>query len=159
MAGFPTRVSRAAFGPAFENKRSVVNVNKELGKDTVELFAWQVSGMNVVSPIAFATVIYDGANYVLDVNEEAWDPNGSGAAPVLSRAAAGNFRLTYLASYTDNAGNTVTTNLRAAKVVPNVTTDIVGVAEVQSDKRVIEIRLRNGSTRALTDAPFAIWIY
>lgn len=119
MAGSPTRISRAALGPTKRNATTgLVHPAMYQGATEIELAYWTISGGSVAGNRAWALVTWDGATSVsLTAAGESWDPN-SASAPTVARSGAGVYTVTYAATYNDETGTAVSTNLLAAHVSP-----------------------------------------
>lgn len=141
MSGFPTRISRTALGPTKANaKTGVIHPAKYIGATETELAYWQVAGLSVSAPRAWALVTWDGASAVsLTASGEAWDPN-SASAPTVARSSAGVYTVTYAATYPDETATEVSTNLLAAAVSPRGTTARIPTWEIAS-ARIVTVYL------------------
>lgn len=155
MAGFPTRISRTALGPTKQNAAiGVIHPAKYIGAVETELAYWQVSGLSVAAPRAWALVTWDGATAVsLTAAGEAWDPNGA-SAPTVARTSAGVYTVTYAATYNDETGTAVSTNLLAASVTARGTTARIPTWEIASS-RIITVYLFDAAGSA-ADASFFV---
>ena len=117
MSGFPTRPTRAAFGPTRKDDGVAPDDARYYGAGHINLDLWQGAGMGIVVPRAVAFINLNGAAPALAWDTKAWDPNLVAAAPVFSRQAQGQFRLLYLATYPDETGAAMATALKGALVV------------------------------------------
>jgi len=119
MAGFPTRTTRAAFGPTKRNATTgLINAELYQGATEVNLDYWQTAGMSLSAPRAWALVTWDGATAVsLTAGGEAWDPTNA-SVPTVARTGAGVYTVTYAATYVDETDTAVATSLLAAAVSP-----------------------------------------
>lgn len=139
MAGFPTRTSRTAYGPAFRNAgNGVTNPETHAGAFLIGLLAWQTAGLSCAGSLAWALIAWDGAALTLTAASEAWDAN-SAALPTVARSGAGVYTVTYAATYNDETGTAVVSNLRAAVVAPQGSACRIGVGSVASG-RIITAR-------------------
>mgnify|MGYP000882923434 CR=1 FL=1 len=122
MSGFPTRLTRAAFGPTKRNlSAGLISPEYYQGANEVELSHWQVSGMSLAIHRAWALVTWDGADGATSVSltasGEAWDPRAQ-YVPTVARTSAGVYTVTYAASYPDETATEVSTALLAASATP-----------------------------------------
>ncbi len=120
-AGFPTRPSRASFGPDPINSRPVRDPAMEFdGEKYGRLMLHQLSGLGVVSAMAWAVLDLLNPTPAILSRAEAWNPNAlvnaSYPAPVVSRSAAGLYFFEYAASYPDHSGIARTLDLKFAAV-------------------------------------------
>jgi len=149
MSGFPIRPGRAAFGPVPVNRYSVRDPERELDGPTVgDLMMWQIAGMGIVCPIAWVYISLDGAGVpTITSSGEAWDPN-SAYLPALTDNGNGSYKLTYAATYPDKDAVARTTNLIAASAFVQSLTDFRSVAQVQANRREVEVRVFNAGGAA-----------
>ena len=119
MAGFPTRTTRAAFGPTKRNASvGLVTPEYHAGATEINLDYWQTAGMSLAICRAWALVTWDGATSVsLTAAGEAWDPTAA-AEPTVARSSAGVYTVTYAATYVDETDTAVSTSLLAASATP-----------------------------------------
>ncbi len=101
--GWPTRISRSALGPQFQERTKVSDPSKEVGQAFFNLSCWQLAGAGLMVPKAWALFHWTGAAIVLDASAEAWDPE-SGVVPTVTRTSAGIYVVTYAATYPDENG-------------------------------------------------------
>jgi len=114
MSGFPTRPSRAAFGPTRSDTYPVVDPTRYVAASIFNLEHWQTAGLGVVTPLAWAEILISGADAAsLGESSEAWDPAGV-YVPAVSKIGVGHYRITYATTYPDELATTVVTNLRWA---------------------------------------------
>lgn len=126
MAGFPSRISRATFGPTREDFDVVPNDVHFVRAFFFELLFRQTAGMNLFSPKAKARI----TSNALASHDEAWAPDGGGTAPTFLHLGTGHYRLTYAATYLDEEEQAIPPNLTEAKVyvqgaTPRITSAIV----------------------------------
>lgn len=134
MAGFPTRPSRAAFGPTFRNATAgVTNPETHAGAALLGLLAWQAAGNSVAGNLTWALLAWDGAALTLSASAEAWDST-SAVLPTVARTSAGLYTVTYAASYADETAALITTNLRAAICAAQGTAARYAVASIASGR-------------------------
>lgn len=99
MAGFPTRISRSAFGKRRRNRFAIMNPDECVTAETFNLLLWQLAGMNATAPIAWVLVGADGTRFA---SAEAWNPDGDDTLrPTTSRSSAGVYLVIYAATYPD----------------------------------------------------------
>lgn len=102
--GFPTRPTRAAFGPDPVNRYPVRDAEQELDANIGRLLFWQTSGMGLVAHRAWLHLdLLNPTPSLLDW-AAAWDPRREAAAPGVGRVAQGDFRITFAAQYPDESG-------------------------------------------------------
>lgn len=111
MAGFPTRISRALFGPKRQDLYKAKDEKNFISAWFFELLFWQVSGLNQSAPLASGLIDNGGA---LLAHEESWAPDG-GTAPGIAHPATGHFQLTYAGTYTDEEDQDVPVALTRAR--------------------------------------------
>jgi hypothetical protein len=119
MAGFPTRTTRAAFGPTKQNLTTgLINPTYYAGATELNLDYWQTAGMSLAICRCWALVTWDGATAVsVTAAGEAWDPTAA-SAPTVARSLAGVYTVTYAATYVDETNTAVSTALLGALVCP-----------------------------------------
>lgn len=111
MAGWPARPNRTAFGGTYVDSRPVRDKTKEVSAKIGNLSFWQIAGMGVTAPLAWAIVNSSG-NVV--AHAEAWNPNGDQQAPVFTSTGTGTGELEYASTYNDEEGNPIPTDLQGA---------------------------------------------
>lgn len=146
MSGFPTRPARATFGPKPVNRFAVRDPERELDGPTIgDLMMWQLAGVGVTCPVAWAYISVDGAGVpTITSSGEAWDPD-SASVPGLTDNGNGSYKVTYAATYHDKDLNDVTTNLIGAAAFVQSINDYRAVAQVQANRREVEVRVRNAA--------------
>lgn len=147
MPGFPTRPSRAAFGPVYVNRSPIRQPSRDVGADALNLLAWQTAGLGVVGERAWALLNWDGTTLTLAASGECWDASGL-VVPAISRISAGVYVVTYEATYPDEIGAVVSTNLVAAEAFAQATADLRTQATVNSDHRTVNVRVRDAAGTA-----------
>lgn len=152
MSGFPIRPDRLAFGPKPQNRFEVRDSAKELDGPTIgDLMMWQIAGVGVVVARAVAIIALDASGVPsLYAHAEAWNPNGTAAAPTLTDNGNGSYKLSYGTAYGDKDSTSQALALEGAAAFPQTTDDYRGAAEVQSNGYEVEVRVRN-SAGTLTD--------
>lgn len=156
MAGFPTRHSRAAFGPTPSNKYPTRNPAKEGDAATFDLVFAMVAAASGALPLAWAILDWDGATLTLGSAFESWDQSAS-IVPIVARSAAGIYTLTYDATYPDKDAVSIATNLRGAIVVPQTTSDLRAVGSISSN-RIVDVRVRD-SAGAAADSDVLVVVF
>lgn len=155
MAGSPTRISRSALGPTKRNATTgLIHPALFQGATEVELAYWTIAGLSVASGRAWALVTWDGATSVsLTAAGESWDPN-SASAPTVLRTATGVYTVTYAASYNDETGTAVATNLLGAAVSPQSSSSRHATWAIGSS-RIVTVYMWDASGTA-ADASFLL---
>jgi hypothetical protein len=134
--GFPTRPSRAAFGPrTLKDRKTVVDNSKEIGATTFELMFWQLAGLGIASSLAWVLFHWNGVDVVIDASAESWDPY-SVYVPDVTRTSAGVYVVTYAATFQDERGTTVATALKSCEVIAQGSTIAPGVGAITSSRIV-----------------------
>lgn len=105
MSGFPNRPSRAAFGPTYEDEIPVQDPKRELGADTVNLSMWQVAGAGRTLPMAL--VLYDPNTESILYQTLAFDPRQELGDISIVRDNAGQYTMTFEATYQDQRGSDI----------------------------------------------------
>jgi hypothetical protein len=131
MAGFPSRITRALFGPTREDLIPARDHVHFVASRFFNLLFWQVPGINVMVSRAGGLIVADA----LSQHEEAWHPNG-GAAPTFSHPATGNYRLVYAATYKDADDNDVVPAITRARGFVQSATPVIVTAVVTSGVQV-----------------------
>lgn len=152
MAGYPTILTRAAFGPTREDDGIAPDDARYVGAYHFNLLFHQVAGMNILSPRAYLLLVSDGDDLSIVEQGEAWAPDGGGAAPSYSSPGAGEFEFTYASSYTDQRGGSIATAFRfAATFVQGPGKDVEAYANVDASiARKLVLNTTN-SAGALTE--------
>ena len=133
MSGFPTKPTRTSFGPTYVNRYPVREPNKEIGDTIANQLFWQVAGLGVVSPIAIAQIVFDGAGAgTLGFSAEAWDSDG-GSVPTLVDVGTGIFRLEYSATVNDETGAAIALAFHSAKAYGLSTSTANGLIHAQCE--------------------------
>jgi len=119
MAGFPTRTTRAAFGPTKLNLSSgLISPEYYQGATELNLAYWQLAGLALAGSRAWVLVTWDGATSVsVTAAGEAWDVTAA-SAPTVARSAAGVYTVTYAATYVDETDTAVAVSLYGANITP-----------------------------------------
>lgn len=112
MAGFPSRVSRAIFGPKRVDTMPAPNDVNFVRDFFFNLIFWVVPGL--VQTAAKAGAFIKSADGTLYSHEEAWHPDG-GPAPTPSKVGTGHYRLVYANTYKDEEDNDVAPALTRAR--------------------------------------------
>jgi hypothetical protein len=142
MSGFPTRPSRATFGPTPVNVAPVKDPDRYLAADIGDLMMWQISGLGVASNQAWALLDFTGpSTLTFDSGGEYWDPDDDQADPTPTRNGTGDYELEYAATYPDKDGTAITTSFTAAKAFPQTTSDYRAVASIDVDSRTVLIKI------------------
>src|SRR5688500_9328823 len=99
MSGFPTRMSRAAFGPTYVNAFKVNDPTKEIDASVYNLAFWQLAGAGLVSPRA--VIFCDASGSACTTLEQflAWDPFHSLDLLLWVRASTGVYTQQLEATY------------------------------------------------------------
>lgn len=156
--GFPTRPSRASFGPAqYQNKGGPVkgrvrNPQEEIDAPIVNLFAWQLAGAGLMVPLAWCVV--DGVTGDMLGGHEAWDPYGS-FVPEVGRDSDGAYTVEYPVSVANESGALVPLSFIGATVSIGGTSVFPGVRVPEwriVDGRTIEV-LTKTTAGTLIDVP------
>src|SRR5690242_6338845 len=108
---FPTRPTRASFGPTLKNARPITNPTQQIPDSAFNSLFWSVAGMGGLSPMAMVLCTAVGGVIAIASHWEAWAPNGDGVAPTPARTSAGLYTLQYAAQYPDENGAQVATAL------------------------------------------------
>lgn len=158
MPGFPTRTTRAAFGPTKRNlSAGLMSPEYYQGASEIELSHWQVSGMSLAVCRAWALVTWDGATSMsLTSSGEAWDPRAE-AVPTVARTSAGVYTVTYAASYNDETGTAVSTALLAASATPQSNSARHATCTISSS-RIINVFVWDAAGSA-ADASFLVMAF
>jgi len=156
--GFPTRHSRAAFGPKFRNAKKLTNPEHDIGDAQFNRLFHQVSGMNLVSAMAYLTAHWDGAAMVLDSHAEAWNPDGSVVSPydppVLARSGAGIYSVQYEPQYPDENDELQTIDVQNPRgfLVDYTGAAYIGILKAErTDARTIAVRVYEWQVGTSTD--------
>ena len=162
--GFPSRPSRAAFGPTYRNRFAVTEDDTEMGADIVNLSAWQIAGAGLMVPAAWCVV--DGATGDLIAAAECWDPDLE-FEPATERVDDGVYMITYPATAPDEQGNDVAISLVGADISIGGT-DVFAAPAVARWRieagRIIHVETRQAAASAdpsmLLDVPrFLLKVY
>jgi len=140
MSGFPARASRAAFGPTRVDDGVVTDPERCVGASDFNLTFAQVAGCNLCVPRAWALLSWDGATMTVGAAGEAWDPD-DGTAPAVTSSGAGEYLLTYAATYLDHQGNTISTALVAGAAHPQTLTAHKALAVPRANGHEVDVRV------------------
>lgn len=159
MSGFPTRISRSALGQAKTNARPVKDASKELVAGEWNLMRWTLGGLAGTGAQAWLFATFTGPTTIaVTAHREAWDPDADDAAPTISRTSDGLYVVTYAATYTDEAGTAVATQLYGGDVSPSATTNLNGVASIASS-RIVTVSIFTANSAVATDSSFLLVVY
>lgn len=159
MAGFPRRFFRSFLGPTLVDRRPVENKKHEVPAAALNALFAQICGLNLVVPRVSLAARWDGSTFRIEHQAEAWNPDGNLARPTLARASTGVYSYTFAASYPDEEGATVSTELRAPRVTcQKVLSAFSGRIEPHAwldadNPLIVHIRLWDASG-TLVDEPF-----
>lgn len=156
MTGWPNRPSRTGFGPTLVNPKPLTNPKTQADADAFNLAFWQLAGMGLVMPKAWAYC--SGANGSVLQHAEVWNPNRDQPVPVGARSATGQYTLTYLGTYPDEKGNPCAPGLifPYAFVVNNMTN---AIALSNLTGTVITINTKTNPGNSLTDFSFVVVVW
>jgi hypothetical protein len=159
MSSFPSRVTRAEYGPDFEDTRPVEHPETEFGAEKMNLLLWQSTGMNMTAARLSLVASWVSSAFQIAHQGEAWNPKNEQDHPVLARTGTGVYTYTLAATYPDIDGNDVAPSIGAPRVtchkVLTAFADRI-VAEAWRDAslaNVIHIRLWDATGTAV-DEPF-----
>ena len=113
---FPKRLLRSSFGPKLINNYPVENPSGEVGDMAFNAAFSAIAGMSQVAPRACCVALYTGGVFAVSYQAEAWNAEGDQARPVLARSGAGLYSYTFAASYLDEDGIAVPTDIEAARI-------------------------------------------
>jgi len=158
MPGFPTRTTRAAFGPTKINATTgLVDPSRYQGANEVNLDYWQTAGMSLAVCRAWALVTWDGATAVsLTASGEAWDPKAQ-YVPTVARASAGVYTVTYAATYLDETDAAVSTAILAASATPQSSSARHATCTISSS-RIVNVFVFDAAGSA-ADASFLVMAF
>lgn len=161
MSGFPARVLRSFFGPKFFNDRPVERPDHEFGAEKMEILCWQVAGMNLCADRVCLEASWDGSNFQISHQTEAWNAKNEQSHPTLARSEAGKYTYTFADTYLDGEGNDVAINLGPPSVSCHAEQDTFAdriEARAWMDANnpsIIHIRIWD-ATGTLVDKPFLL---
>lgn len=165
MAGFPARITRSALGPTLVNAYPVENPEQDVGAETLNPAFWQLAGLNRVSGKALLAAVWDGVSaFTITAQEEAWNPNGTQARPVLARTSAGVYTYTFASSYLDESGASIAPGLsgaicRSAYVLSGYADRTIAEAWIApASPLIVQIRQWN-SSGTVVDRPFVLQVF
>jgi hypothetical protein len=155
MAGFPTRTTRAAFGPTKRNLTTgLITPEYYTGATETNLNYWQTAGMTLAICRCWALVTWDGATSVsVTAAGEAWDPTAA-SAPTVARSAQGVYTVTYDATYVDETDTAVSTALYGALICPMIASSRHATFTITSS-RIINVYMWDAAGAA-ADASFLV---
>ena len=105
MGGFPTRASRAAYGPTFQNRFAVRDPAHEPGADMVNLLAWQAGGLAQVTPkIVLTCSVAAAAVSAPEFYGLTFDSTGALVPISFTYEAAGRYSFAFDETYDDEKG-------------------------------------------------------
>lgn len=158
MTGFPTRPSRATFGPTPENRYPVVDPAYELDADIGDLMMWQTAGLGAISASAWAFVHYTApATVAVTYSAEAWDADGA-YVPTVSRTGAGDYTVTWAATYPDKDAVSQTLSLLWARAHPQSASALSATAVIEADRHSVRVYIYDAAGAA-TDADVVVEVF
>lgn len=163
MSGYPTRIIRSTFGPTLEDEYPVQNPRTQIPATAFNTLFHQLAGLNV-SSLTRAVVVaeFTGGVLVTRYQAEAWNPEGGQAHPVLARVGAGDYTLTFAASYLDEQGIVVPTALTAPKASAHPVVAAWGDVAIAGayldavNPLVVHVKIFDAATGNPLDAPFVL---
>jgi hypothetical protein len=136
VAGFPGRISRAAFGPTMQDEGRIRNPNTDFGASLVNLLLWQVAGMNGITPRGFQLCTISGGVLSKGRKWLAWDADGALPASAFDVVRSGTGVYTWALSsstYADKDGTMVSVAIDTVLVFPMGTTNLNMIADVNAN--------------------------
>lgn len=160
--GYPSRLSRSALGPRLRNAWPVENPEIDTDAAAWNTLCDQAAGLNkaVIWRAAIAAA-WNGTDFDVDYQEEAWNADGDQAHPALERTSTGVYTYTFAAAYDDAEGTSVSTELVAPRAtsrnpVTTYASRVDGYAWVDpANPLVVQVRLFDGSGNP-ADVPFML---
>lgn len=158
MGGFPARPNRAAFGPTMINERPVVDPTRDLDAASVNLTAWQTSGLGRCSPKGLVNCTVAGAA-VTTVNQAfAWDPNGALALIAWVYVGVGSYTFHLLTTYPDEVSAAVATGLVSGIAQSTSATPAIG-SVAMADDHSGHVYFLNAAGAAVDPASFTMLLW
>lgn len=114
MSGYPTIITRDAFGPTREDDGIPPDDSRYVGAYHFNLLFHQVAGMNIAAARAYVLLAFASGVASIVERGEAWAPNGDGAAPTLTKVGTGHWTLEYASTYANQQGAQAGTSFRWA---------------------------------------------
>lgn len=160
MAGFPTRPSRDAFGPTYEDERPVRNPKRELGSAIGNLMFWQLAGAGIVAPMGVIQVAVTGGVATTVYQALAFDPKGQLALLTWINDATGQYTITFASTYPDETGTARPFAVRFgdASVIEGTADDRARVTKLTDQKLQVQLFAESGlGTRVDRDFILKLW--
>lgn len=107
MSGFPSRITKSQLGSTLRDPRAVEHPEYEWASECIELLKHQAVGAALCCPRVVLCAAWVTDAFVIYYQEEAWNPNGAIAHPVLARESAGVYTYAFAETYVDQGGNAV----------------------------------------------------
>jgi hypothetical protein len=165
MSGFPNRPTRLALGPLQPyNRKPTIAPDKELDANVAKLLLWQVAGLGLSGPRAWAMVTFTGpTTYTVTAWGAGWRPDDQGsvstaAKPSIGRTSAGVLTAQYPATIPDQDGIAQTTQLFGADALPQGLTFMRKAQQVNADGRTVDIRIWDAAGAA-ADSSFLLSVW
>lgn len=162
MSGFPTRLTRQILGPTLRDTYPVENPEIGIPASAFNTLFHQVAGLNLVS-FARAIVVaeWNGSDFDIPYQEEAWNTRGLQSRPTLARTGTGNYTYTFASTYKNELDVDVTTALVASRA--SLRTQVTAYANRReiftwidpAAPLVVEVRIFDSSGTA-QDEPFIL---
>ena len=170
--GFPAQTRRyhlTGQGARLRDERLIADPRSEVGADAFELLLWQVGAFGLLAPVV--VLLYEPAGWAAAAKVRwaglAWDPevvHQSETVPgwvTITENAAGDTSLVFPAAATAGDGTSQAVSLVGGAAQPvgldgtaapvNVFANVERVSAVE-----LRVRIRNGTTEALTASPFVL---
>lgn len=162
MSGYPQRLVRDQLGPSMDETVPVTNPEQQVGGRQFNLEWQQLAGLNLAM-ITRAVIVADwnGSDFDVSYQEEAWNAKHAQSHPVLARAGTGDYTYTFAATYDDQDGNAISTVLlapraSAQKVITTFASRVDAYAYLDAaDPLIVHVKLFDGSGTAV-DEPFIL---
>jgi hypothetical protein len=118
MGGFPTRASRAALGPTYQNEKEVTDPQREIGALVANLNFWQVAGLSQVTPRIVIKASVSGGVITNNFQAMAFDPDSGVSAISFVYEKVGHYSFAFASQYPDELGVNQNLSLIAGIAMP-----------------------------------------
>lgn len=155
MSGFPTRTSRAAFGPQLSDMRPVVSPQKSVPANAFNAAFWDLAGLAQTGAKAVLKCTVDSGVVTVAYQGLAFDPDGVLDDLLFTTIGRGVYGFELEQQYDDELGNPIPTGLIAGIAMPVAAELYTGEHTGADDEAV----LTDGTKAWTTNALVGFWVY
>lgn len=160
LGGYPNRLTRHSFGPQLEDAAPVDHPKIQIPAGAFNAAFWQIAGLNLAAAVRASLIAsWNGSDFDISHQEEAWNAKHEQTHPQLARSSAGVYTYTFASTYKNTKGEDIQLVLAAPRITTHRAITSFGSRVVSdawidpSAPLVVEIRIWT-SAGTPTDAGF-----